>query len=82
MCWGDNAYGQLGGGDAEVRATPVFVESLAGAPVRFALMDTATCALLQDGTVQCWGQNDKGQLGSGTADALPHFEPKTVVLTP
>lgn len=82
VCWGDNAYGQLGGGDAEVRATPVVVESLAGAPVRFALMDTATCALLQDGTVQCWGQNDKGQLGSGTADALPHFEPKTVVLTP
>ncbi|AKU93794.1 regulator of chromosome condensation RCC1 [Labilithrix luteola] len=82
VCWGDNAYGQLGGGDAEVRATPVVVKSLAGPPVRFAIMDTATCALLRDGNVQCWGQNDKGQLGSGTADALPHFEPKTLVLTP
>lgn len=82
VCWGDNAYGQLGGGDAEVRARPVTVEGLAGVPVRFAMMDTTTCALLQGGTVQCWGQNDKGQLGSGTADALPHYEPKTVVLTP
>lgn len=82
VCWGDNAYGQLGGGDAEVRAAPVLVKGLADVPVRIAMMDTATCALLRGGTVQCWGQDDKGQLGSGKADVLPHFEPKTVVLTP
>ncbi|MEZ4428356.1 MAG: hypothetical protein R3A51_11785 [Nannocystaceae bacterium] len=69
-CWGAGSDGQLGQvslqnlGDDE---TPVEVPPIAlGAP---AVMITAgefhNCALLDDGSVRCWGQNDRGQLGYG-----------------
>ena len=34
-----------------------------------------TCALVGDGSVQCWGGNDFGELGDGTTTAHPFPEP-------
>ena len=80
-CWGDNTSGQLGSGDAEPTLLPVAVEGLKkdARVVQLAAMDKATCALLEDGSVQCWGSNALGQLGIGTKDDLPHHAPQTVV---
>jgi alpha-tubulin suppressor-like RCC1 family protein len=33
------------------------------------------CALLNDGTVQCWGERDCGQLGDGVAPITTTLEP-------
>ncbi len=81
-CWGDNSRGQLGVGNADLQPIPVRVQKLAGRPVRMAVMEATTCAILSSGAVQCWGQNDNGQLGTGAADALPYLDPQNVVLTP
>jgi alpha-tubulin suppressor-like RCC1 family protein len=67
-CWGDNRRGQLGNGTTTSSSTPVEVTGIAtaiaiaaggGDEVGF------SCALLSDGTIQCWGSNRNGQLGNG-----------------
>src|SRR5439155_13555994 len=69
-CWGRNDQGQLGDGTTQSSSTPVQVGG-SGTPLGGAIAITGgfyhTCAILQpDGTVQCWGQNDNGQLGDGS----------------
>ena len=69
-CWGNNAFGMLGNEDAadeytEYLSIPVKVENINDATAITA-GNRHTCALHQDGTVSCWGQNWYGQLGSGT----------------
>ena len=66
-CWGANAFGQLGDGTTTLRPTPVPVSGITGAVGVTAGWWHHSCALLDDGTVKCWGANDWGQLGDGTA---------------
>jgi alpha-tubulin suppressor-like RCC1 family protein len=70
-CWGDNAKQQLGRPSASPSssAVPLVVEGI-GAAVAVAVLGTASCALLGDGSARCWGDNGAGQLGRA-ADVLP-----------
>jgi len=77
-CWGSNSYGELGvpaeggercsidGRDQSCRRTPTAVPGLSGATAVSADSQSFTCALLGDGSVQCWGDNRTGALGDGT----------------
>ena len=66
QCWGDNEFGQLGDGTTTRRTTPVPVSAVTGAVAVTAGWWHHSCALLGDGTVRCWGDNQWGQLGNGT----------------
>ncbi len=61
---GDNIYGERGNGTTPNSSIPVAVPGVTNA-VRLPRA-AHTCAVLSDGTVQCWGDNEYGQLGNGT----------------
>lgn len=73
-CWGENAQGQLGLGDAQNRGDeagdmgdnlPAVNLGTGATAVGLAARGNSTCALLSDGRVKCWGRNVYGELGLG-----------------
>ncbi|MEM7126057.1 MAG: C13 family peptidase [Chloroflexota bacterium] len=73
FCWGENRMGQLGDGSTTQSSTPVAVSGLSGSVTAIATAhgiwdgDSHTCVLTSNGSIQCWGDNLRGQLGDGSA---------------
>ncbi len=74
-CWGFNGYGELGNGTtaviSQVISANFYMQNVVTVPVTVTGITNAVaidvgCALLANGTVQCWGDNRYGQLGNGT----------------
>ncbi len=76
--WGDNAEFELGldhaeriGDDETPLSAMVSTTPTLGGPVQsVAVGDGFACALLVDGTVECWGRGAEGQLGHGEPTGL------------
>lgn len=64
LCWGRNAYGQLGNGNREDSARMVKAAGIVDAKQIIVGKDFS-CALRKAGSVVCWGNNEDGQLGDG-----------------
>ncbi len=92
-CWGWNLYGQLGIGVFEDRggSTGQMGDDLPAAligskkPIAVYAGFANTCALFEDGSLKCWGDNTYGELGQGSTrwrgslaselgDALPAID--------
>ncbi|MEX1253552.1 MAG: flexitail domain-containing putative surface protein [Dehalococcoidia bacterium] len=95
-CWGDNTAGELGTGtNGNISLDPMPVcasgsgagcNQLTGV-VAIGAGDFHTCAVLSTGGLKCWGLNEYGQIGDGTAgdsnpETLDQFSvnPTSVVL--
>lgn len=90
-CWGENTNGRLGIGSTstvgdlgtELGGANSFVDLGVGrTATKLVTGNLHTCALLDDSTVKCWGNNANGQLGIGsttasTTPALVNFGAKT-----
>ncbi len=70
LCWGRNEVGQLGQAHTENLGDDESLESSSpislGGPARDVVVShNHVCALLEDGTLRCWGSGEYGGLGSG-----------------
>ena len=66
-CWGANDHGLFGNGKMiDVSTTPVRVSGISNASA-ISVGFFRACAVLSGGTVACWGDNQEGELGNGTA---------------
>jgi alpha-tubulin suppressor-like RCC1 family protein len=75
-CWGDNRHGQLGDGSDIERSTPTPVKGLLEPVLLLAAGGRHTCAIMESGTVNCWGDNKFGQIGDGSL--VSRLEPSSV----
>lgn len=73
-CWGSGSSGRLGTGDTENRgnqagemgdALPAIDLGTGRTPVAVTAGEFHACAVLDDGSLKCWGRNEDGQLGYG-----------------
>ena len=79
-CWGDNSNGQLGQGSTNNLGDepgemgdnlPAIDLGTGRTSTVLAAGQAHTCAVLDDGTAKCWGDNSAGQLGQGDTATMP-----------
>lgn len=74
-CWGSGSEGQLGHGDIESIGDDELPTNVGEVDVGAAVVDIVaggmhTCAMLDSGSVRCWGRAREGQLGRGDVEAI------------
>ena len=76
-CWGSNWVGQLGTTSVTDHSNvPVTLTGLGGTVAAISSGQAHTCVRLTSGAMQCWGWNERGQVGNTSEWAL--FTPTNV----
>jgi alpha-tubulin suppressor-like RCC1 family protein len=80
-CWGDNEVGELGTGSYTHRGEPFGISNPVRVDAGSKIVGVSagfvdTCALISDGSIDCWGYNRDGQVGDGTVNRVrPYASP-------
>jgi alpha-tubulin suppressor-like RCC1 family protein len=72
-CTGRNDRGQLGDTETADQSRPVSVLRLTSARADFNAIAAGrahACAIVNDGTLWCWGENARGQVGMGFGEVV------------
>jgi len=66
-CWGDGTQGRLGNGGTSSLSMPTLTSTLGVGRTAVAISSGVqhTCAILDNGSVSCWGSGSHGKLGNG-----------------
>jgi alpha-tubulin suppressor-like RCC1 family protein len=64
-CWGDNSGGQIGQPPAVQKSAAPLLVTLDLPATSIAVGDGHACAIVNDGSMRCWGNDMSGQLGIG-----------------
>jgi alpha-tubulin suppressor-like RCC1 family protein len=81
-CWGDNQNDQLGTGNTATSYAPVPVTgglNLTSISVGGVWIPDTSCGVTTSGAAYCWGENQFGQLGSGTKGTAGDAHAPTLV---
>jgi cysteine-rich repeat protein len=85
-CWGSNGVGELGQDSMThydgVQATDAVYLGQGRKAKSVATTAGHTCAVLDDGSVKCWGYNNLGQLGAGHTSNLGDMAGEMAALKP
>jgi cysteine-rich repeat protein len=85
-CWGANGAGQLGLGhtltigDDEAPDAATATVALGAKAIAIAAGGQVTCAIIDNGSLRCWGDNGFGQLGLGHTRNIGDNETPTAAL--
>jgi hypothetical protein len=69
LCWGSNEFGQLGRSDIAGSSKPVKIDLGGAKAAEVAAGGFHSCARMVDGSLRCWGRNERGQLGNNALAA-------------
>ncbi len=85
VCWGENDDGQLGTGTTSYESTPTplwlpsdissnSIVTMAMISDNYWGLGGTSCALWENGTIYCWGNNQNGQTGDGSTCPQDNYQ--------
>ena len=80
FCWGQNDWGESGDGTTNTYSSPTVPVAIPSnrSVVTVGMGHHHTCAILDDGSLMCWGSDHDGRIGNGIEDTDAQYTPISI----